>query len=79
MSVLKYFKNIPRSPPIGRQAQCVIFFFKFATKSLEKKNKPCRPLGGRQGPVARPTGDRRWARPKTKKGESRLCTFFLLR
>ena len=49
MSVLKYFKNIPRSPSIGRQAQCVIFFFKFATKSLEKK---------KEGAVAPPTGDR---------------------
>ena len=37
MSVLKYFKNIPRSPPIGRQALSVIFFFKFATRSLAKK------------------------------------------
>ena len=42
MSVLKYFKNIPRSPPIGRQALSVNFFFKFAMRSLEKK-----------GPVAR--------------------------
>ena len=59
MSVLKYFKNIPRSPPIGRQALSVIFFFKFATRSLEKKKGlspspgatgACRPLGGRQGP-----------------------------
>ena len=49
MSVFKYFKNIPRSPPIGRQAQCVIFFFKFATKSLEKK---------KTSPVARWGGDR---------------------
>ena len=48
MSVLKYFKNIPRSPPIGRQALIVIFFFKFATRSLTKK----------RGHVAPPTGDR---------------------
>ena len=48
MSVLKYFKNIPRSPPIGRQALSVIFFFKFATRSLAKK----------KGHVAHPTGDR---------------------
>ena len=47
MSVLKYFKNTPRSPPIGRQALSVIFFFKFATMSLEKR-----------GPVAHPWGDR---------------------
>ena len=48
MSILKYFKNIPRSPPIGRQALSVIFFFKFATRSLAKK----------KGPVARWWGDR---------------------
>ena len=48
MSVLNYFKNIPDRPPIGRQALSVIFFFKFATRSLEKKGA-CRPP---------PTGDR---------------------
>ena len=56
MSVLKYFKNTPRSPPIGRQALSVIlFFFKFATRSLEKKGPvapqratgACRPAHGR--------------------------------
>ena len=57
MSVLKYFKNIPRSPPIGRQALSVIFFFKFTTRSLAKK-RACRPAQGRQGPVARWGGDR---------------------
>ena len=60
MSVLKYFKNIPRSPPIGRQALSVIFFFKFATRSLAKKRGmlptqratgACRPPQGRQGPL----------------------------
>ena len=55
MSVLKYFKNIPRSPShraIG--PKCNFFFFKFATKSLEKKKGgACRPPNGRQGPVAR--------------------------
>ena len=63
MSVLKYFKNIPRSPYGGRQGSNVIFFFfKFATKSLEKKKRgACRPPNGRQGtvgPVARGVGDR---------------------
>ena len=57
MSVLKYFKNTPRSPPIGRQALSVIFF-KFAMRSLEEKKRPCRPPNGRQGPVAHPSGDR---------------------
>ena len=37
MSVLKYFKNTPGRPPKGRQALSIIFFFKFATRSLEKK------------------------------------------
>ena len=59
MSVLKYFKNTPRSPPIARQALSVIFF-KFATRSLGKKKckGACRPPNGRQGPVARWGGDR---------------------
>ena len=51
MSVLQYFKNTPGRPLIGRQAHSVIFFFKFATRSLEKKKGACRPLGGRQGPL----------------------------
>ena len=67
MSVLKYFKNTPGRPPIGRQALSVIFFFKFATRSLEKKGGlsppqratgACRPPLGRQGPVVRWGGDR---------------------
>ena len=34
-------------------------FFKFATKSLEKKKEgACRPPNGRQAPVAHPRGDR---------------------
>ena len=60
MSVLENFKNIPRSRPMGRrQGSNVFFFFKFATKSLEKKKEgalsppqratgPCRPPQGRQ-------------------------------
>ena len=74
----KKFKNIcpfsniskiyPGRPPIGRQAQCVIFFQICNEVLGDKKNKPCRPLGGatgacrpplgRQGPVARWGGDR---------------------
>ena len=48
MSVLKYFKNIPRSPPIGRQALSVIFFLQIRNEVPGKK----------KGPVAPPTGDR---------------------
>ena len=60
MSVLKYFKNIPRSPSHRATGpKCNFFFFKFATKSLEEKKKGgCRPPNGRQGPVAHPSGDR---------------------
>ena len=50
MSVLKNFENSPRSPYGGDRAQMYFFFFKFATKSLERKK--------RGGPVAPPTGDR---------------------
>ena len=62
MSVLKYFKNIPRSPSHRATGPMCNFFFKFATKSLEKKKAlsppqratgACRPPLGRQGPVAR--------------------------
>ena len=61
MFVLENFKNILGRPPIGRQAQSVIFFFKFATKSLKKKkegacrpptgDRPLSPIGGRQTPL----------------------------
>ena len=67
MSVFKYFKNIPRSPSHRATGPMCNFFFKFATKSLEKKKGPvappqratgaCRPPLGRQGPVARWGGD----------------------
>ena len=62
MSVLKYFKNTPRSPPIGRQALSVIFFLQIRNeipgKKEKKKKKACRPPNGRQGPVAHSRGDR---------------------
>ena len=47
MSVLKYIKNTPRSPPIGRQALSVIFFLQIPNEVSGKK-RACRP----------PTGDR---------------------
>ena len=61
MSVLKYFKNIPRSP-IGRQALSVIFFLQIRNEVPGKKKEACRPppptgdrglspIGGRQGPL----------------------------
>ena len=51
MSVFKYFKNTPGRPLIGRQALSVIFFFKFATRSLAKKMQ-----GGLSPPLGRPLG-----------------------
>ena len=56
MSVFKYFKNIPQSPPHrATGSKCNFFFFKFATRSLEKKGTvappqatgACRPAHGR--------------------------------
>ena len=52
MSVLKYFKNTPGRPPIGRQVLSVIFFFKFATRSLKKRGPVAPPRAG--GAVAPP-------------------------
>ena len=47
MSVFKYFKNIPRSPSHRATGpKCNFFFFKFATKSLEKKKGPVARWGG---------------------------------
>ena len=59
MSVLKYFKNIPRSPSHRATGpKCNFFFFKFATKSLEKKKGPVARWGGDRGlsPTPRATG-----------------------
>ena len=73
MSVLKYFKNTSRSPPIGRQALSVIFFVQIRNEVPEKKalsppqraTGACRPAHGRQGPVARWGGDRSFFFPGT--------------
>ena len=59
MSILKYFKNTPGRPPKGRQTLSVIFFFKFATRSLEKRGAwatggPCR------SSLGRPLGPAHW-------------------
>ena len=51
MSVFKYFKNIPRSPSHRATGPMCNFFFQICNEVPgEKKNKPCRPLGGRQPP-----------------------------
>jgi len=49
MSILKYFKNTPRSPPIGRQALNVIFFLQIRNE-IPGKKRACRP------PLGRPLG-----------------------
>ena len=58
MAVLKYFKNIPRSPPIGRQILIVIFFLQIRNEVPGKKkghvvhsrgDRGLSPVGGRQG------------------------------
>ena len=49
MSVFKYFKNIPRSPSHRATGPMCNFFFKFATKSLEKKKQALSPVGGATG------------------------------
>src|SRR6185437_14647160 len=64
MSVFKYFKYIPRSPSHRATGPMCNFFFKFATKSLEKKKQALSPVGGATGacrpahgrpPLGRPT------------------------
>ena len=51
MSVLENFKNIPRSPSHRATGPMCIFFSNLQRSPWRKKNKPCRPLGGRQPPV----------------------------
>ena len=58
MCVLKYFKNTPGRPLIGRQSQSVIFFLQIRNEVPGEKKGACRPPNGRQGPVAHPWGDR---------------------
>ena len=61
MSVLKYFKNTPRSPPHRATGLKCNFFVQIRNEVPGKKIKrTCRPPpNGRQAPVAPPTGD--WA------------------
>ena len=60
MSVLKYFKNIPRSPSHRATGPKCNFFSSNSQRSpWRKKRGACRPPpNGRQGPVAHPSGDR---------------------
>ena len=59
MSVLKYFKNIPRSPSHRATGpKCNFFSPNLQRSPWRKKRGACRPSNGRQGPVAHPWGDR---------------------
>ena len=73
MSVLKNFKNIPRSPYGERQGSNVIFFFfKFATKSLKKKKEEaCRPPTGDRPLSPTPGATDQWAQPTGTRGAGR--------
>ena len=58
MSVLKYFKNTPQSPPHMATGPKCNFFLQICNEVPgEKKGGPVAP-NGRQGPVAHPWGDR---------------------
>ena len=50
MSVLKYFKNTPGRPLIGRQALSVIFFLQIRNEVPGKK-RALSPTPGATGPV----------------------------
>ena len=71
MSVLKYFKNITRSPLIGRQALSVFFFFKFATRSLEKKGGLVTPPTGDRGGLSPPPRATAGPSPRARQGACR--------
>ena len=59
MSVFKYFKNIPRSPSHRATGPMCNFFFQICNEVPgEKKTSPVARWGGRQRPVAHPSGDR---------------------
>ena len=58
MSVLKYFKNIPRSPSHRATGPKCNFFLQIRNEVPGQKKGASRPPQGRQGPVARWGGDR---------------------
>ena len=51
MSVLKYFKNIPRSPPHRATGPKCIFFLQIRNEVPGQKKGACRPPNGLQGPL----------------------------
>ena len=58
MSVLKYFKNTPRSTPHRATGPKCDFFSSNSQRGPWQKKGACRLPNGRQGPVAHPRGDR---------------------
>ena len=85
MSVLKYFKNIPRSPPIGRQALSVFFSSNSQRGPWQKKGPVVPPTTGDRGlsptpgatGVCRPLGGDRVPPPYISPGRHPLCHFSL--
>ena len=62
MSVLKYFKNIPRSPPIGRHVLSVIFFLQICNEVPGRGRAGAGRLSPPPGdgpPLGRPVGPAR--------------------
>ena len=55
--------SLNRSPSHRATGPKCNFFSLNLQRSPWRKKKALSPVGGRQGPVAQPTGDRRWARP----------------
>ena len=85
MSILKYFKNIPRSPHRATGPKCN-FFSSNSQRGPWQKKGACRLPNGRQGPVAHPRGDRglspvgggdRVPPPYISPGRHPLCHFSL--
>ena len=67
MSVLKNFKNTPRSPPHRATGPKCNFFLNLQ-RGPWKKRGACRPCNGRQGPVAPPRATSGRAHPRARQG-----------
>ena len=67
MSVLKYFKNIPRSPAHRATGLKCKFFFLQIRNEVPEKKKTCRPLGGATG-ACRPAHERPPLGPAHRRG-----------
>ena len=68
MSVLKYFKNTPRSPPIGRQALSVIFFLQICNEVPGKKRGLVAPTTGDRGGLSPPSRATSGPSPRARQG-----------